>query len=147
MKRIISIAVAILMFSGVAIAVEKAGGEPNSSLEKTYWKLTELGGKGVAPSKNVKREPHIVLEPEKKRVAGSSGCNRLMGGYELKGKDITFKGMTSTRMACPPDIMKTESAFLKALNETRGWKIVGDKLTLVGGKGKKLAEFKAMNMK
>ena len=147
MKRIISFIIILLAVSGVSFAAERAVGEPNSSLENTRWTLIRVGDQKIAQAKDAKREAHIMLKPEGNRVAGSGGCNRIMGGYELKGKDISFTGMASTRMACVGSLMETESAFLKALEATRGWKIVGEKLTLVDGGGKALAEFRAVDKK
>jgi len=147
MKRALSYAVIFLVLASAAVASEKGISDPVSPLENTYWKLIKVGDQKVAQAKDSKREVHIILRSEGNRVAGSGGCNRIMGGYELRGEDIAFKGMASTRMACAGGLMETESAFLKALDETRGWKIVGEKLTLMDGKGKSLAEFRAVDMK
>ena len=68
-------------------------------LEKTYWKATLVGTRAVAAA-DPKREPHLVLEPGGK-VAGSDGCNRLVGSYELTGETISFGRMAGTMMACP----------------------------------------------
>jgi heat shock protein HslJ len=37
-----------------------------------------LGGDAVIVADN-QREPHFILQAEQKRVAGSGGCNRMMG--------------------------------------------------------------------
>lgn len=85
-----------------------SGGRP---LEKTYWKATLVGSTTVA-AKDPEPEPHLVLGPGG-RFAGSDGCNRLTGSYELKGETITFSKIAGTMMACP-DTAGTERAFKQA---------------------------------
>lgn len=113
----------------------------NSPLVNTYWKLTEIKGTAVAVSDN-QREPHIVLNTEQ-RVAGSDGCNRIMGGYTLKGKDLQFSQMASTRMAC---LQGAEQADLigTSLPQTAGYSIIGSKLELRDAKGAVIARFVAV---
>ena len=36
------------------------------------------------------------------RIAGKADCNRMMGSYQATDKQLTFGGMATTRMACPP---------------------------------------------
>jgi heat shock protein HslJ len=47
------------------------------------------------------------------RVAGSGGCNRVMGSFEVDGDQLRFGRMGSTRMSCP-DGMEQERRFLEA---------------------------------
>jgi heat shock protein HslJ len=112
-----------------------AAGRP---LEKTYWKATLVGTTAVAAA-DPKREPHLVLEPGGK-VAGSDGCNRLVGSYELTGETITFGRLAGTMMACP-DTDATDRAFRQALEQARRWKIAGDSLELFDASGARLARF------
>ena len=52
-------------------------------------------------------------------VSGTSGCNRLLGDYEQKGKRLDLSKLGMTRMMCSPESMKTEAAFARMLAETR----------------------------
>ena len=113
-------------------------------LEKTYWKATLVGSTTVA-AKDPQAEPHLVLGPGG-RFAGSDGCNRLTGSYELKGETITFSKIAGTMMACP-DTAGTERAFKQALPNTRRWKITGDGLELYDADGTRLARFEARDKK
>jgi len=83
----------------------------------------------------------IVLESGG-RVAGSDGCNRVIGGYELKGDAITFGKMAGTQMACP-DTGEIERSFRDALEHARRWRILGDRLELFDAGGTRLARFEA----
>jgi uncharacterized lipoprotein NlpE involved in copper resistance len=58
-------------------------------LENTYWKLTRLGDGPVTVAAQ-QPEPHVILNPESRRVGGSGGCNRLVGSYERHGDRLTF---------------------------------------------------------
>jgi len=116
-------------------------GEAGASvpLEKTEWKLVRLG-RAVVKGDDLHRPPQIVLDPESHRASGSGGCNRIMGGYELKGDKLTFDHMASTMMACPGG-MATEQKFLKALAQVKRWKIAGRQLELMDGPGQVVAVF------
>jgi heat shock protein HslJ len=108
-------------------------------LEKTEWKLIRLG-RTVVKGDDLHRAPEIVLDPESHRASGSGGCNRIMGGYELKGDTLTFARMASTMMACP-DGMEREQKFLRALGQVKRWKIVKRQLELRDGSGKVVTVF------
>jgi heat shock protein HslJ len=111
----------------------------SAPLEKTEWKLIRLGRTAVKGD-HLHRPPQLVLDPVSHRASGSGGCNRIMGGYELKGDKLTFARMASTMMACP-DGMGTEQNFLKALGQVRRWKIAGRQLELMDGSGKVVVVF------
>lgn len=81
------------------------------------------------------REPHLVLNGQDGRFAGSGGVNRLMGDYTLTGDVLTLSNAASTMMAGPPDAMAQEQAILAALPLVRGFRITGNSLTLVDDAG------------
>jgi copper homeostasis protein (lipoprotein) len=114
-------------------------------LENTYWKLTRLGNMPVTVVSQ-QREPHFILNAETRRVGGSDGCNRLVGSYEVRGNQLTFGQMASTRMACPEG-KDTEQAFLETLRHVHTWKIVRQHLELFDTAGTLVARFEARHMK
>jgi heat shock protein HslJ len=73
-------------------------------------------------------------------MAGSGGCNRLSGSYELSGDRLTFGQMAGTMMACI-DGMETEKAFPGALGQAKKWRIAGQRLELFDAAGKSVARF------
>lgn len=111
------------------------------ALTDTYWRLTQLNGAPVTVSEHA-REPHIVLHSAESRLAGSGGCNRLLGGYVLAGERLTFTKMASTMMACPEG-MEQERAFAGALGEARSYRLSGARLELYDGAGRVIARFEA----
>lgn len=115
-----------------------------AELENTYWKLVRLGDQPVQVAAQ-EREPHLILQAESRRIAGSGGCNRLIGGYELEGEQLTFGQLATTRMACP-DVMELEDAFLRALELAAQWNILDDHLELYDRTGRLLARFEARDM-
>lgn len=115
-------------------------------IQETYWKLTELMGKPIVMSENMKKEIHIILIKEGNRVQGFAGCNTIMGQYELKeGNRITFSGMASTMMACPD--LPTESEFNKMLGTVDNYSINGNSMTLNKARMAPMARFEAVVMK
>ena len=130
-----------LLVAGFAVAGWTQSGTVNGAvpLEKTEWRLVRLGD-AVVKEDDLRQKPEIVLDPEAHRVSGSGGCNRITGGYELKGENLTFGQMASTMMACPSG-METEQGFLKAMGQVKRWKIAGRQLELMDGGGKVVAVF------
>ena len=116
-----------------------------ASLENTYWKLTTLRGMPVVVADR-QREPHLILQPEQHRVAGSGGCNRVAGGYTLAGDRITFGRVAGTMMACTAG-MDQERGFLDALGTVARWSIEGQRLDLIDSRGDVLLRFEAVYLR
>lgn len=116
-----------------------------AKLQDTYWKLTRLNGKPVTAAFK-QREPHLVLHSVEMRLAGSGGCNRLMGRYQLDGKKISFGQIAMTRMACPAG-MQQEKEFVDTLARIRSWQISGQHLDLFAEAGTPVARFEAVALR
>lgn len=99
-----------------------------SPLEGTIWRLIELAGLPVE-SVNGTSTPRLEFISEDSRVAGSGGCNRFGGGYEISGDSLCFGQMASTTMACQEG-MDNEAAFLQALGATTHFDLYGNILEL-----------------
>jgi heat shock protein HslJ len=110
-------------------------------LAGTTWNLIQLAGQPIITT-DPQRQPHLILDDDAHRVAGSGGCNRLMGGYERDGDRITFSQVATTMMACP-DAMDTEAAFTKALAQVAAWRVLGQQLELLDDAGKRVARLQA----
>lgn len=112
-----------------------------SDLQNTYWKLTALNSKPIFVADR-QHEPSLTLHSDHLRVAGSGGCNRLMGSYEVKGKELHFGQLAGTMMACPAG-MDTEKEYLDTLQHVRRWRIIGEHLELYDATGTMLCRFEA----
>ncbi|MEZ4388945.1 MAG: META domain-containing protein [Candidatus Krumholzibacteriia bacterium] len=115
--------------------------DADERLEDQYWKLTRLVGEPVERPDG-QREPHLVLHSNEHRLAGSGGCNRLTGSYDLRDEELTFSGVATTMMACP-DAMEQEQRFLAVLRDVRFWRIHGAHLELLGPAREILARLEA----
>jgi heat shock protein HslJ len=112
-------------------------------LANTRWRPIRIGDRAVTVTAQT-REPWIVLEPKAKRVTGSGGCNKITGSYDSGTGTLTFGPLASTRMSCPG--METETAFLKALEGTRRFRLVGRHLELEDAHGQVLARLEERNL-
>jgi heat shock protein HslJ len=112
----------------------------SEELENTHWTLVELNGQPVEADSTA-NEAYFELESRDKRLQGSSGCNRMSGGYETRGDALQFSKVAMTRMACVKG-MEIEAGFSKALTATTKFKLNGSALELSGAEGL-LARFKA----
>jgi putative lipoprotein len=120
----------------------KATAKPDSPLRNTYWKLVTLHGKAVTAHEQ-QREAHIVFSASDDRLSGSSGCNRMMGGFEEKGDQLKLKQVAGTMMACPQG-MAVETAFLNALLTVARYKISAEHLDMLDASGNIVAGFDAV---
>lgn len=128
---------------GAQTSCEAPRASSDATLENTYWKLVTLRGKPVTVADR-QREPHLILQPEQHRVAGSGGCNRLAGGYTLAGDRLAFGRTAGTMMACV-DGMEQERLFHEALAAVARWHVEGQRLELIDSRGDVLARFEAVN--
>jgi heat shock protein HslJ len=103
-------------------------------LEGTRWTLVRLGETPVTP-RGTERDAHLIFSPPdaKGRVVGSTGCNRLMGGFTQSGTDtLRFQPAAVTKMACMEGV-ETETAFLQALQQVDGYQLRDNQLVLTRG--------------
>lgn len=101
---------------------------PAQPEEKAPAQVTELAGQAfawTAAPKKAEKEPTILFLNEG-RVAGNSGCNNMMGGFTQDGSKLTFTQLAGTMMACSPDSMEVEKAFLANLGKVASLEMTQD---------------------
>lgn len=82
------------------------------------WVIEDIAGGGVIDNS------HATLQfLSDGKLAGSTGCNRLMGGYELNGKQLKIEPAGTTMMACPPALMMQERKLLDLLPTFRQFRM------------------------
>lgn len=88
------------------------------------WNIIEINGSAVVPAQG-QELPFIGFDTTTGKVFGYSGCNRMMGSFDVNAKagTIDLGGLASTRMACPD--MTTEQNVLSALGQVKGYKKMG----------------------
>ncbi len=115
-----------------------------TGLTNSRWRPVRIGELNVTVA-DAQHEPWLVLEPSSQRLTGSGGCNRFSGSYTAGRDTLRFGRIVATMMACPD--MKTESAFLRALNDTRRYRVLGRTLELLDSGGRVLARLEERNLR
>jgi uncharacterized lipoprotein YbaY/heat shock protein HslJ len=115
-----------------------------ADLLNTYWRLTRLGDEMVARFEN-QREAHLVFHADN-RLAGSDGCNQMVGSFRLQVDAIAFSQIGATMMACIQG-MEQAGRFTTTLGGVARYRIVGEHLELLDSMGAMLARFEAVALK
>lgn len=109
-----SIVLPILSSIGVMSAHAKA-------LPSGNWRLTSMAETAL-PTPMVPSD-ELTVDFAGDRVSGAGGCNRFMGGYKVKGEQLSIGTLASTRKACEQDKMGQESQYITALQGARRYEI------------------------
>jgi heat shock protein HslJ len=97
----------------------------------TSWLLVELDGAAVTVPQGTEA-PSLLFFPDG-RLAGSTGCNRLMGGWHADGAEgLRVDRLATTRRACPPGT-DLEPRVLAALEAVTARRIADGRLLLLAG--------------
>ncbi|MCX5951166.1 MAG: META domain-containing protein [Cyanobacteria bacterium] len=113
------------------------------TLRGTAWKLQALQSpEGPTLINPPGRPPELLLATDSERLSGNSGCNRLLGGFQLAGDQLRFSKLVSTKMACSAEVMAFERQYLEALDQVRQWNIDKRSLLLQDGVGRSLLLFR-----
>lgn len=115
-----------------------------AGIANTRWRPIRIGDADVAPSAQG-GEPWILLDPRSMRVTGSGGCNRITAGYDAGNGTLRFGRLITTMMACSS--MATETAFLRALEATRRYRVFGRTLELSDDRGRLLVRLEEQNLR
>ncbi len=105
--------------------------EGADSVFRKRWMLTAMGERSFASG-----GPYLEFNVKQGRFSGSTGCNRILGGYRMDSADLRFTPVAGTRMACPDaEAQQVEASFLKALEATTRFQVQGDILRLYASDG------------
>jgi heat shock protein HslJ len=130
------LALMAIALSACALATDK----PDKQAERVYgytWIAEEVGGWPIAGDV----APKLVVNPDGK-VSGHAGCNGFFGSVIIDGEAMSFGNLGATRMACPEPAMSQEDKLLRALDSTRGYRLLGSSLVLLDGEGDALVRFR-----
>ena len=100
------------------------------------WNIIEINGSAVVPAPN-QEFPFIGFDTKTGKVYGNSGCNRMMGSFDVNAKPgtIDLGALGSTRMACPD--MTVEKNVLSALGQVKKYKVLGENNMALYGSSKR----------
>lgn len=131
--RLFALPLAALAAVTLAACASTPAAQAPGKLAGTSWQADVVGGKSCSL-------PSTIEFVDEQRAAGSLGCNRFTATYELKGTDLKFGPVASTRKMCAPELMSQEGEFSKVLEATRSASRNGDTLSLLDANGKVLVK-------
>lgn len=100
-------------------------------IEGVKWELSELDSVKVNLSNNL---PFLQFDKQNNSVAGSTGCNRFFGKYEINVVSLKFSGIGMTKMSClDGERSRVEMKMSQALNQITRYEIKNGSLHLYGG--------------
>ena len=106
--------------------VQGCGGDTQDLLAGA-WDVIEVNSAPVMPGAVITMtfEPDPATKPDNPgqfvpgtgQVSGTSGCNSYGADYTLSGEGLAMGDAVATEMACEPELMAQEEAFLDALRK------------------------------
>lgn len=122
----------ILFASLLAMLVLAACAGGNPATIEGQWKLVSYG----PASGQISAAPDVETSIEFKdgQMNGNVGCNGFGGEYSIKGDQIEFGPVMSTMMYCE-EVAEQESSTLAVFQETAGFILDGDTLTITSADG------------
>ncbi|MFC3149077.1 META domain-containing protein [Piscinibacterium candidicorallinum] len=112
----VSALTAAALLSACVSLTGREGATPPSlaALSHGVWVAENIDGRGV-----IDRLQSRIQFTSEGRVSGSGGCNNFTGGVELKGNELKFGPLASTRKLCAGAVQQQEDAFFAALAKAR----------------------------
>ncbi len=129
--------IALVMLQGREMARQNMPGG-GASMTGIEWRPTNLGNAEIAADSGM-----YVLFTVDGSIKGHGGCNDFFGTLQTVDGDLSVDELGSTRKACTPEIMESETAFMQALQDTTQFAMREESLQLLGAEGVLLAELVA----
>lgn len=111
-------------------------------LQNRTWVATHIGNAVLINTPNLHNIPSIQFDEATKRVSGSDGCNRIMGGYTADNDKLQLSEMASTRMACQNN-SNVDRLYNDALAKVTHYQVFGKTLKLLDRHGNLLIQFES----
>jgi len=122
MRYLLSLSLIFLMSCS---ALKKNTKGDTADLKSTSWKLVSITGYELEATP----KPVTLAFADSNKVNGNGGCNGYFGKFEVKGNELHFGAIISTKMACVPG-METETHFFKVVQETNAYEVKSNQLIL-----------------
>jgi heat shock protein HslJ len=105
------------------------------------WRLVSLGPAGSETT--VVAGTTVTLRfGEDNRASGSTGCNSFSGTYQVRGDNISFSRLVSTRRAClDQNANEQEQRFLSTLGAANRFRRAANRLTILSDRGRNVLNF------
>jgi heat shock protein HslJ len=126
-----------LILTGAETTLTYAAERP-VALEGTRWRIDGLViGTDAISSTIAGADADLTLEGG--NLSGTTGCNRMTGGYETSGEaaegSLSFGAIATTKMACEPDVGEQEQTILSGLEAVAAYRIEGEAMSLSDAEG------------
>jgi len=106
-------------------------------LENTTWRLVEAAGASVTRSSAA-----LSFDAAAMAFSGNTGCNSMSGTVSIRGKNIAFGPVRTTRRACKlAEGNVAESVVLSGIKNTRTFDARGNSLRLYDRRGRIVLRF------
>jgi heat shock protein HslJ len=108
------------------------------TLDSTNWKLVEANGRRITNT-----AASISFNGDASTFGGNTGCNSASGSVDIRGRNIDFGAIRTTKRACKLMAGNVdEGTFLSGLENARRFDVTGDMLRLYDRRGRTLLRFK-----
>lgn len=105
------------------------------------WRLISLGPAG-SETTAVAGTTVMLRFAEDNRASGSTGCNSFSGAYQVRGDNISFGRLVSTRRAClDQNANEQEQRFLSTLGAANRFRLTRGRLTILSDRGRTVLNF------
>jgi len=140
--RCIGFVVSVLV--SFAVAQAQTGGTMSTDqrvLTGIDWRLVSLGPVGAET--DVIAGTTVTLKlAEGERVSGSTGCNSYSGTYQVRGDNVSFSRLVSTRRAClEQNANEQEQRFLSTLEAANRFRLSPNRLTILSDRSRSVLNF------
>ncbi len=135
----------VLVLMSVAVVAYGQTGRSMSTDQRVLtgidWRLVSLGPAGAETS--VVAGTTVTLRfGEDDRANGSTGCNSYSGTYQVRGDNISFSRLVSTRRAClDQNANEQEQRFLSTLGAASRFRLSSNRLTILSDRGRSVLNF------
>lgn len=113
-----------------------------AALEGTTWRVSGVNTGSALESSALTEELTAEFSAEG-AVTGSGGCNTFQATFTTDGDAVTISDLSSTMMACEPDVSTLEQQYFAALEAVTTFEITGERLTLRDDSGAMHATFES----
>lgn len=101
------------------------------------WKLVKIENQNISVSEAITLE----INQKEGQFSGFAGCNRIGGGFQIMGENISFPDVYSTLMFCEPEFMNIEDKYTSLLEKVVSFELSEKTLTLFDKNKKEILYF------
>jgi heat shock protein HslJ len=139
--RSIAAVLALMSFAVLAQSQPTRDLSTDQRALSSEWRLVSFGPSGSET--NLVAGTTVTLNfGEDGRASGSTGCNSYGGTYQVRGDNISFGRLFSTKRAClDQNANQQEQRFLSALESADRFRLSSNRLTILSDRGRNALNF------